>query len=67
MLLGRGLRGEGCSDPLRKSRYCTSGTGYGGVDMREPEEVDGGEGGDGIFFLGGDDVGIGVPTNLMNR
>ena len=60
-----GRRGEGCGDPLRKSRYCPSGTSSGGVDRRGPEEVVRGEGCDGSF--GGDEVGIGVPTHLGNR
>ena len=60
-----GRRGEGCGDPLRKSRYCPSGTCSGGVDRRGPEEMVGGEGCDGSF--GRDEVGIGVPTHLGNR
>ena len=44
-----GRRGEGCGDPLRKSRYCPSGTSSGGVDRRGPEEVVRGEGCDGSF------------------
>ena len=55
----------GDEDPLRKSRYCPSGTSSGGVDRRGPEEVVRGEGCDGSF--GGDEVGIGVPTHLGNR
>ena len=61
-----GRRGEGCGDPLWKSRYCPSGTSSGGVDRRGPEEVVRGEGCDGSFF-GEDEVGIGVPTHLGNR